>query len=58
MATISVSEETVTVIKKTVTVALSEAEGRRVAERLSIDPKTLADDGVDLGPAILAALDG
>ena len=56
MATVTVSEEPVTTVKKTVTLVMNEAEARRVSERLNVDPPIAGDDGVSIGSAIWFAL--
>lgn len=56
MATVTVNEETISVVKKTVILELSEAEVGRIIPRLNMAPRVTDDNGVEIGPAITTAL--
>jgi hypothetical protein len=52
MATVTVTEEPVTQVKKTVTLVMSEAEAQRVMIRLGTTPRVVGDDGNDIAAQI------
>jgi hypothetical protein len=56
LATVTVAEEQVVTVKKTVTLVMSEAEARRIVARIEVAPRVTGDDGNDIAGQIERAL--